>query len=440
MARTSLPDRPAPGWPAEEFSSAVLPGGLEAWVWRRRGLTNRYAALGARFGAMDARFEAGGENREVPDGTAHFLEHMAFETGQGNALGLFSRLGVRANAFTSPTATVYHFSATDNFWPALRRLVPLVAVSRLTPRGVEDEKRVIAHEIRMYEDSPGSRVHESLLEALYHEHPVRRRVTGTLESIAAITPETLLACHRAFYRPAALAFVAAGDLDPGRVFDVLSREVERSAPAGDPGEVRRILPPEPPLPARPSVEVRMPVQRPRFLVGFKDPALPASDGARALRREVVMDLVVEVVFGRTSPVFGELYRDGLVDAGFSAHYASGPGFGHVAAGGLTVDPARASQGLLEGISRQRQKGIRGAELERKRRKAAGRFASLFDSLEGLATLFLTARLRGLDILEYPAVLRAVTVEEVDAALRDVLTPDQAVVSAVVPADPQGGRS
>ncbi|RJQ10861.1 MAG: insulinase family protein [Bacillota bacterium] len=413
----------------------MLPGGLEAWVWRRKGFYNRHASFAARFGAMDALFEADGRVWEVPDGTAHFLEHMAFETSKGSALGLFSRLGVRANAFTSHTSTAYYFSGTDNFWPALRQLVELVVTSRLTPKGVDDERRVISQEIRMYEDSPEAKVFEELLAAMYRSHPIRRRIAGTLDSVASVTPDTLLRCHRTFYHPSNLVFVAAGDVEPCRVFDTVAAELVRlGADRPGPG-LRRLYPDEPALPARPRVSRAMPVKRPSFLVGFKDsPVGSGSPHDASFGREITLNLVVEALLGPASGLYDSLYRDGLVDDSFSARYTCGSGFGHVVAGGTTRDAEVSSERLLEGISRLRPKGIERADFERKRRKALGQFLGLFDSLEGLATLLIIYRMRGIDLLEYPRVLGALAAEEAERTFQELFRPEQACVSAVVPGE------
>lgn len=66
---------------------------------------------------------------------------------------------------------------------------------------MDKERGIIGQEIRMVEDTPDWRVYTNLLECLYHSSPARVAIAGTVESIAEITPETLYACHKAFYDP-----------------------------------------------------------------------------------------------------------------------------------------------------------------------------------------------------------------------------------------------
>ena len=41
----------------------------------------------------------------VPSGTAHYLEHLKFNTSEGDVTALFSDLGCDSNAYTSTTET-----------------------------------------------------------------------------------------------------------------------------------------------------------------------------------------------------------------------------------------------------------------------------------------------------------------------------------------------
>ena len=66
----------------------------------------------------------------------------------------------------------------------------------------------------MYDDSPDWRLITGLFECLYHEHPIRSDIAGTVESIAEITPEMLYDSCKAFYAPGNMVLAAAGDKLP----------------------------------------------------------------------------------------------------------------------------------------------------------------------------------------------------------------------------------
>ena len=76
----------------------------------------------------------------------------------------------------------------------------------------------------MNEDTPDTVVFENLMESMYVNHPIRVPILGTSDSIREITPETLYACHRAFYTPGNMLLCVIGDVDPQMVADI-AREI-----------------------------------------------------------------------------------------------------------------------------------------------------------------------------------------------------------------------
>ena len=68
----------------------------------------------------------------------------------------------------------------------------------------------------MYDDDPQWRVMFNLLECLYHTHPVKIDIAGTVESIAQITPEYLYLCYNTFYNLHNMVLCIAGNVDVNR--------------------------------------------------------------------------------------------------------------------------------------------------------------------------------------------------------------------------------
>ncbi len=62
----------------------------------------------------------------------------------------------------------------------------------------------------MYDDSPEWRVMFNLLEIMYHNHPVKIDIAGTVESIAKITSELLYKCYNTFYNLNDMALCVCG--------------------------------------------------------------------------------------------------------------------------------------------------------------------------------------------------------------------------------------
>lgn len=401
---------------------------LSVYILPRPGFVRKYAGLTAGFGSVDLHFvSAEGRKYTVPAGVAHFLEHKMFEDPDSPVLERFARLGASANAYTSYEVTSYLFSCADAFWEALDLLLGFVQEARFTPAGVEKEKPIIEQEIRMGLDSPHRTVMHNLRRLLYRRHPVREDVAGSLESIREITFEHLELCYRNFYHPSNLVLYVAGDLDPGQVLDHVDRHVggRRRGPA--PGFRRVGVPDHGELEER-NAEQRMAVAVPLLALGFRDPAFP---GGGDLRRRVAGEMALEIVLGRGSDLFHQLYQEGLIDDSFAASYACGRDWAFTVFMGRTPDPGRLGDRLREGIFSARRNWS-DRDLERCRRAALGQFVSFFDSLDAPAYLVPDLHFYGLSLEDYYRTLQQVEAGDVALYLEQALQPELGALSTVLP--------
>ena len=387
----------------EEIWREVLPSGLHCYVLPKKGFATRYGSCDQVFVTAD------GTLRETPAGIAHFLEHKLFEEEGGNVSERFSALGAMANAYTNYGATSYLFSTTEHFPEALDLLLHFVQEPYFTEENVRKEQGIIAEELRMYLDDPRSAVFQNLLGALYQRHPVRVEIGGTLESIRQIGPQELYLCHQAFYHPANMVLMVAGDVDPGEVFTIAAQAV-----TGDGGAVvRRVYPEEPGAVGEEMRRRRMAVGVPLLAVGFKDD--PASQ-AESLQREVVMEILLDVVFGPSSEMHRKLYEEGLIGQQFSSSYFSGEGFAASVLAGPTPDPDRLLARIEAMLAEVVRHGLDPADVERSRRRSLGEFVALFNAPEAVAHAFGEYAMRGLDLMAVYDLLGEITPDDVSRRL------------------------
>ncbi|MCY0881117.1 MAG: pitrilysin family protein, partial [Firmicutes bacterium] len=393
----------------ETIYTYELSTGLHLMVVPRPGYHKVYATYATHYGSIDNEFlvPATGKRVKVPDGIAHFLEHKMFAQPDGSdAFDAFAQLGASSNAYTDYTSTTFLFSATEHWAKALEILLDFVQTPYFTEENVAKEQGIIEQEIRMYWDMPGDRAHSNLMAALYHHHPLRLDIAGTVDSIQKITPQTLYQCYETFYHPSNMAVVVIGDVDPENVARLVeSRQLARGLTSQS--AIERFFPAEPKTVRQAYVQKIMPVSAPLMLMGYKDDARDLS-GAALVRQEAAMNMLWALSVGTSSDLYDELYQAGLINRHFSAHYTAGETFGVSVLGGETPDPAQ----LAEVLSRRLPHAPLGeAALERIKRREMGNFVGLFQNPDDLAYTLNQWAFRGADLFAYPALIESITLED-----------------------------
>jgi predicted Zn-dependent peptidase len=290
----------------------------------------------------------------------------------------------------------------------------------VTDENVEKEKGIIGQEIAMYADDPDWRLYFGSLEALYSRNPVRIDIAGTAKTIAAITPALLRRIHRCYYHPSNMVLAAVSPEPESVTFQAVKECVE-GREFGPRTPKRGAPPKEPRKAARPSWRLKLPISRPRLVMGFKDEP-PGAGGQRLLRRELVSALALDCLFGNSGAIYLDLYERGLVDENFSYTYSAESGFSFGMVGGETAEPGKLKRRLdklLDGIL---ENGLSRDEYTRVRNKALGDFARSFNGPESIAQLLAGHHMRGTTFTDYRTTLLKVTRGELNRRLRDLFRP------------------
>ncbi len=118
----------------------------------------------------------------------------------------------------------------------------------------------------MYDDDPQWRVMFNLLGALYHTHPVKIDIAGTVESISYY-PELLYQCYHTFMICIIWLYVA-GNIDKETVLKL----VDQYCKPAQPFAVDRVFEEEPRSIVKNKVTQALSVATPLFQFGFKEEA------------------------------------------------------------------------------------------------------------------------------------------------------------------------
>ena len=411
----------------EKLDRRQLSNGLTVLVVPRPGFTRKSAYFVTDYGSVHTDFVLEGRAVHAPAGIAHFLEHKMFELEGRDVTAEFAALGAHVNAFTSYDVTAYYASCTENFSACLRLLLEFVATPWFPAESVEREMGIIDQEIGMNADSPDTRVFENLMGAMYHQFPIYTPILGTSDTIRQITPQLLTDCHRAFYTPANMVLCVVGDVDPEEVSRIA---LEVLGPQARPAGQKLPFGDEPAGCVSAEVTDTMEIAMTTFLLGFKCGF--QGTGEEAVRRELIADLACELLFGESSPLYLQLYGEGLIDGSFGGGFEVAEREGMVICGGDSRDPRQIRRRILEQARILCAEGIEKADFLRLKRSILGRRIRDLDSFDPTCFRLCAYHLDNFDYFRFPEICEQVTEEEILAFVNDTIRENRCAISLVDP--------
>jgi predicted Zn-dependent peptidase len=182
-----------------------------------------------------------GSRDEGPDeqGFSHFLEHMVFKgtsrrTARDIAIDI-DRVGGVLNAATEKEVTSIYASVPREHFAVVLDVICDIDFGATLPEGeIEKEKLVVENEISSIEDSPEEKGYELFVETIWSGHPLASKITGTAESVRAITREKLEVFYRRFFTPGRLVISLAGGLETDAAAAAVEAKIaELASRAGD---------------------------------------------------------------------------------------------------------------------------------------------------------------------------------------------------------------
>jgi predicted Zn-dependent peptidase len=366
------------------------------------------------------------------NGVCHFIEHLLFKGTRKRSAREISQaiegIGGYLNAFTSEEMTCFHARAChDRFDELLDVLLDMLLDSKFAPADIAKEREVIKEEIAMCLDEPQHHVQELLNATLWPGQPLGRPITGTGQTLDAMTRSRLLGYMHENYVAGNVLVVAAGRLKHRQVL----RAVAGYAPR---------LPTTP----RPRfAPARSDQQKPRVRIFTKQTgqtqiALGIRTCSRQDERRYALRLLNAILGENMSSRLFQVVRE---DRGLAYSIYSTPSFFSdagdlvISAGLDTDNVTKVLQLVLHELRRMREAAPSPAELRRARDYVVGQIDLSLESTENQMN-WLGEQLLGYGKVLRPAQikrrLREVTAGEIRAVARDFLRPERFNLALVSP--------
>lgn len=399
--------------------------GFKIFVYPKENYSSTYAVFGTKYGSIDTCFKKEGEKdfTEVPEGIAHFLEHKLFESEELDAFARYAKTGASANAYTSFDKTCYLFQCSGNFEASLEILLDFVSNPYFTEQTVQKEQGIIGQEIRMYEDEPGWESLFVLLRAMYHNHPVRIDIAGTVESISHITADLLYECYDTFYNPANMALAVAGNVTVPQVLAIADKMLKPK----ESKKVERKFQLEPESVVEKYAEKHLSVAMPIFAIGFKENVKTPS---RTLKESMESGILLDIIAGPTSSLYEDLLKDNLINTTFDTEYFEGYGYSAHIFNGESKDPETVRERINAEITRVMSEGVDREAFNRIKKKHYGSLIMDFDNIDSISNSLISAYFNGEGLYDQLKLLESITAEDIDNRLKNAFSIENSSMSVI----------
>jgi zinc protease len=252
-----------------------------------------------------------GARQEVDPGKsgfAHFFEHMMFrgteKYPEERYNDVLRAIGADSNAYTSSDRTVYHILASSSSLP---RIIEIESDRfqnlKYTKAQFQKEAGAVLGEYNKSAANPFMGLYEKLQDTAYDVHPYKHMVIGFLDDIKAMPEmyEYSLEFFDRYYRPEYTTILVVGDFDWNQIEKLVAEHYGEWKRGGYVPDIPR----EPPQEAPREATVAWPAPTlPILAIAYHAPAFSTE------RIDMPgLDVLSQVHFGETSPIFQELVID-----------------------------------------------------------------------------------------------------------------------------------
>jgi predicted Zn-dependent peptidase len=366
----------------EEYYEKEFDSGLNVILIPRNKYNKKQAILSVDVGSVDLKIEdKNNKIHQYPKGIAHFMEHMLFENREGSIIDKFSEIGSSVNAYTGFNNTNYYFNTTSDFYLSLKYLFDFVLNPHFEKERINHEKNVINQEINMYQDSPGWQSFYQLLQSMFFKYPIKDNIAGTSKSITKINKDTLKDFFEKFYSLENMTLVIIGKISPNKLFNWVEDNYSRYDCKSI--NYKKIYPKEPKGIKIKEKDLAMSISRPIVSIGFKEDN-PYRDKLKIIKQDMVTNMTMEMIFGKSSSNYHDLYNQDLIDENFSFNYMreKNTGFAKIYAETSQVNE---TIGGIENILNNWGNNYDEKEFEIIKNKYIGRYFRSLNSFENLSS-------------------------------------------------------
>ena len=145
-----------------------------------------------------------------------------------------------------------------------------------------------------------------------------------------------------------------------------------------------------------------------------------------------MEIITEMIFGKSSKLYNELYDAGLINQNFGFEYSPQIDYAYTAIEGESKDPKKVYEKITEYVETLRKDGLSEEDFNRIKKVIWGDYIRSFNDIEGYAHSFLTMSFLDICYFDYFEEYESITFDDVKARFMEQFDNENCVLSVINP--------
>ena len=211
------------------------------------------------------------------------------------------------------------------------------------------------------------------MDCLYSQNPIKRDITGTVESISHITKEILYSCYNTFYHPSNMIMCISGNFEPEKIIEEVKK---RLLPKEKLGEIKRIYPAFEEKINKPINEQKMDVNMPLFMIGYKD----ILKDENKIKKQIAIEIILNSLIGRSSKTYQNMYNEGILLTSLDMDFEFSHEYSHVVISGMSETPEKVYEIVRNALKNEE---ITQEDFNRSKKAIYGEYISEYNDVEDI---------------------------------------------------------
>ena len=275
----------------------------------------------------------------------------------------------------------------------------------------------------MTNDNPEWRVFFNMLRCMYHNHPVKIDIAGTVESIAQIDEDLLYKCYNTFYNLNNMVLSIAGNIKADEVLAICDEYLKECEDKG----LETVFPDEPDSIVQSEIYETQPVGTPVFHIGYK---CRPCDSQERLTKNIALNIASSLITDASSDMYQRLLREKVINSSFGAEVFCGDGYFSVIFAGESNDPKKVRDSVVAEVERMLKEGINEKDFQRIKKSMYGSLIRQLNNVEAVASMMLGAYMAEVSPYDIIDTVSEMTSDTVLEYIRSELDSNKLVMSVV----------